>query len=258
MRFCSLGSGSEGNGFIVEGGDPQAPVRLLVDCGFGRQELERRLLARGLALADLGGVLVTHEHGDHVAGVARLARATSLPVYATHGTWRVGALADVDPACRRTIDPHRPFEIGAMRVEPMPVPHDAREPAQFVFDDGRLRLGILTDLGHATAHLTQMLRRLDALVIECNHDVGLLENSHYPPSLKRRIGGAYGHLANDSAAALLARIDHSRLRCVVAAHLSRQNNRADLAQSALAGAWGCETTRIRVADQDDGLDWITV
>ncbi len=256
MRFCSLGSGSEGNGFVVEGGEAGSRVRLLVDCGFGRQELERRLRVRELSMADLDGVLVTHEHGDHVAGVARLARTTGLPVYATHGTWRAGALGDVDAGSRRTIDPHRIFAIGAMTVEPMPVPHDAREPAQFVFDDGHRRLAILTDLGHATTHLTQVLRRLDALVLECNHDVELLENSAYPPSLKRRVGGAYGHLANTSAAALLARIDHSRLRCVVAAHLSRQNNRAELAQGALAAAWGCDPAQVRVADQDQGVDWI--
>jgi phosphoribosyl 1,2-cyclic phosphodiesterase len=140
----------------------------------------------------------------------------------------------------------------------VPVPHDAREPVQFVIDDGRHRLGILTDLGRPTPHVVRAMSRLDAIMLECNHDAGMLENSSYPASLKRRIGGDYGHLANHVSAQLLAAIDHDRLRTVVAAHLSRSNNLPELAREALAGAWGQDPEQILVADQDDGIQWVEV
>ena len=133
------------------------------------------------------------------------------------------------------------------------------EPVQFVIDDGQARLGVLTDLGCVTAHVVRAMSRLDALVLECNHDAGLLAASDYPWSLKRRIAGPYGHLENGAAAQLLGALDQSRLRTVVAAHLSRSNNRPELARSALAPAWaGARPEDIRVADQDSGIDWTEV
>lgn len=258
MRFTSLGSGSEGNALLVECGPPDAPVRLLVDCGFGVKELRRRLQRIGLEPGDLGAILVTHEHGDHIGGVRRAASAFGLPVYLTAGTARAG-LGDERGALEvAIIDPHRSFEIGGVVVEPVAVPHDAREPVQFVVDDGTVRLGILTDIGHATPHVVRAMNRLDAIMLECNHDRRMLEESDYPMRLKRRISGDYGHLANDASARLLADIDHSRLRTVVAAHLSRSNNRPELARDSLARAWGQAPEAVRVADQDDGIGWIEV
>lgn len=256
MRFTSLGSGSEGNALLVECGDASSPVRLLVDCGFGVRELARRLARAGLAPQDLHALLVTHEHGDHIGGAARVAAAFGVPLMMTDGTARAGLKSAAPLAV--TIDPHRPFEVRGVVIEPVAVPHDAREPVQFVIDDGAARLGVLTDLGHATPHVVRAMSRLDAILLECNHDVGMLEGGHYPPSLKRRVGGDYGHLSNAASAELLARIDHSRLRTVVAAHLSRSNNRPELARAALARAWGQPEEAIRVADQDDGIDWIAV
>ena len=258
MRYTSLGSGSEGNALLVECGDPSQPVRLLVDCGFGVREARRRLERLGLGPDPVDAVLVTHEHGDHIGGAPRLAAALGVPLYLTYGTAQAGRAAMRPDADVRFLDPHRPFEVAGVLVEPVPVPHDAREPVQFVIDDGASRLGVLTDLGHATAHMVRAMSRLDAIVLECNHDPVLLEASDYPAALKRRIAGDYGHLANRAAADLLAAIDHSRLRTVVAAHLSRSNNRPELAREALAAAWGRMPEHILVADQDDGLDWIGV
>lgn len=258
MRFNSLGSGSEGNALLVECGSGTAPVRLLIDCGFGVREATRRLALLGLAPGDLHAVLVTHEHGDHIGGAARLAVAAGAPLYLTHGTAQAGRAALRPAAQLRMIDPHRPFEIGGVIVEPVAVPHDAREPVQFVIDDGSARLGVLTDLGHSTAHVIRAMSRLDAIVLECNHDEAMLQASDYPMALKRRIAGDYGHLANSASAGLLAAIDHSRLHTVVAAHLSRSNNRPELAREAVARAWGQPPEAVLVADQDDGVDWVRV
>ena len=258
MRFRSLGSGSEGNALLVECGDPDAPIRLLIDCGFGVREARRRLDLLGLGQGDLHAVLVTHEHGDHIGGAPRLAVALGVPLYLTHGTARGGRSAMRPEADVRFIDPYRPFEIAGIIVEPVAVPHDAREPVQFVIDDGSSRLGVLTDLGHPTPHAVRSMSRLDGIVLECNHDPELLANSDYPAALKRRIAGDYGHLANEAAGRLLAAIDHGRLRTVVAAHLSRSNNRPELARAALADAWGQAPERILVADQDEGIDWLAL
>lgn len=250
MRFASLGSGSEGNALLVEAGKSC----LLLDCGFSATEAVRRLQRIGVAPDSVDGILVTHEHDDHVGGVARLARRLDIPVYLSHGTYSaVSARSVLDDVV--IIDSHTPFAVGDIEVLPYPVPHDAREPTQFVFSDGAVRLGVLTDAGASTAHIEHMLSGLDALVIECNHDRELLRNSSYPERLKARIAGRYGHLDNGQAAEILARIDRQRLQHVVAAHLSQKNNRPELAVNALAGALGCTADWVGVATQAEGFAW---
>lgn len=258
MRFASLGSGSEGNGLLVECGD----TRVLVDCGFSLTETRSRLARLGLTPDDLDAILVTHEHSDHVGGVARLAARHELPVWCTHGTyvnWR--AQVDVLPWVE-TITPNRTFRVGSLEILPFPVPHDAREPVQFVFEAstsaGVRRLGLLTDVGHITAHIVASLSGVQALVLECNHDADMLASGPYPPSLRKRVGGQYGHLENRQAAGLLQKMDVSGLRHVVAAHLSRKNNTRELARLALAQALDCEPDWIEVACQDGGFDWRNV
>jgi phosphoribosyl 1,2-cyclic phosphodiesterase len=255
MRFALLGSGSRGNATIVEAGRGSSATRLMLDCGFALREAELRLDRLGLAPSDLSGIVVTHEHGDHAAGAFRFARRHALPVWLTYGTCLGCDVAADDALDLRIIDSHQAFSVGAIQVQPFPVPHDAREPTQFVFADGASRLGILTDIGESTRHVEAMLYGVDALVIECNHDRELLEASRYPASLKRRIGGRLGHLANDVAAAIVAAIDASRLQHLVAAHLSAENNRPELAIAALAAVVGCREDWIAVADQEAGLSW---
>ncbi len=142
-----------------------------------------------------------------------------------------------------------------LEVRPFPVPHDAREPVQFVCSDGRWRIGVLTDLGVSTAHVEASLSGCDALVLECNHDVDMLANGDYPYPLKQRIAGKQGHLDNGAAATLLGRLDNSRLKHLFAAHLSAHNNRPDLARAALAGALNCAPDWIGIADQREGFGW---
>ena len=251
MRFASLGSGSEGNALLVEA----AGTRLLMDCGFGLNDSIARLARLGIAPEQLDGILITHEHGDHSGGVARLARKFGLPVWLTHGTLRVlsDKLSGVERICE--IDPHQSFAIGDIEITPYPVPHDAAEPVQFVFGDGVRRLGVLTDAGSSTPHIEAVLGGCDALVLECNHDSDMLMNGDYPWSLKQRVGGRYGHLNNRDAADILSRLEVGRLQHLVAAHLSRSNNTAALAVDALSGTLGCEPEWITVATQQEGFGW---
>ncbi len=226
----------------------------MLDCGFGLRETVARLLRLGRAPSDLAGILVTHEHGDHVAGVFRLAHRFGLPVWMTHGTW-VGCREVDSKLDLRIIDSHRSLSIGDLEVQPFPVPHDAREPVQFVFSGAGTRLGILTDIGEPTAHVCAMLSGCAGLVLEFNHDAGMLERCAYPASLKRRIAGRYGHLENSVAASLLGRIDISRLQVLVAAHLSERNNCPELVVGVVTKALGCPEDWIGVAHADCGFDW---
>src|SRR6478736_8783941 len=194
MRFTSLGSGSSGNGLVVESGT----TRVMMDCGFTLSATKEKLVSRGLRPSDLSGICVTHEHDDHMGGVARFAKRYAIPVYVTRGTaqWLP---ADFPAVLVRYINSHTPFAIGAVAVEPFPVPHDAREPVQYVFSDGDARLGVATDLGCITQHVVDVLSRCTALVVECNHDLDMLMEGPYPVSLKHRVAGRFGHLDNHCA-----------------------------------------------------------
>lgn len=252
MRFASLGSGSKGNATLVDVGD----TRLLVDCGFSCAETEKRLAGLAVRPADVTAILVTHEHSDHISGVARFSRRHGVPVWMTAGT--EAAHKGGAPAAWHCFSAHRCFEIGDVRIQPFPVPHDAREPSQFVFSDGRRRLGLLTDTGSITPHIVSALNRLDGLILECNHDPQLLASGSYPWHLKQRVGGPLGHLSNQQAADLLTKIDTSRLQLLIAAHLSENNNRPQLARELLSTVPAGRHTEIMVADQPTGMPWQTL
>ncbi len=253
LRFASLASGSRGNCLAVEADE----TCVLIDCGLNLTDTERRLARLGLEPADIDGLLITHEHGDHAHGVFDFAAAHNIVVYLTYGTMlAMKAEGKVIEGVRMVFINGRQSEaVGGMLVMPFTVPHDAREPVQFVISDGARKLGVLTDIGAPTAHVTQTLSGLDALVLECNYDRDMLWAGGYPKWLKQRIAGPFGHLDNDDSARLLAALDCTRLKHLVGAHLSQQNNSPALARSALARALNCDEAWIGLATQDDGFGW---
>lgn len=251
MRFASLGSGSRGNGTLVQAGE----TLLLIDCGFTLRETELRLQRLGVSAEQLRAVLVTHEHGDHCNGVRVLANRYDLPVYMTAGTARARALQEVKQ--RIMIDSYQAFVIDDVSVQPVAVPHDAAEPVQYVLDWEGRRLGVLTDLGAITPFVRDHYNACDALLLESNHCVDMLARGSYPPSLKLRVGGRFGHLSNAQAAALLEEIQTERLQHLVIAHLSEKNNTLERAQASLATALQ-RVRNVLYACQEEGFDWLTI
>lgn len=251
MRFACLGSGSRGNASLLEAGDD----RVLIDCGLPGGEVESRLRRLGVDPATIGAIVVTHEHGDHLRSVATVARRFRIPVWMTAGTrthLRRSEGVDV-----RLFHSHgERISVGALGIEPFPVPHDAREPCQFLFESGTLRFGMLTDSGHITSHIATRLERCDALLLECNHDSKMLRTGPYPHQLQVRVGGRYGHLSNSQAASFAKRLDPARVRWLIAGHISEKNNSEALVRQALGDAAPRLADRVVVARQDQPLDWI--
>ncbi len=252
MRFASLGSGSKGNATLLSDGS----TTVMVDCGFAAREALSRMERLAFDPASLDAVVVTHEHGDHGKGVRALCRRLDIPAYMSPGT-AIGLKCHADPHVR-LIDTHRPFVIGSVEVTPVIVPHDARETCQFVFAAGGRRLGLLTDLGHITPYIVSAYHDLDALILEANHDPDMLAEGPYPPSLKRRVGGDFGHLSNQQSADLLRRIDITRLQQVVIAHISDQNNDPARAEAVLAEAMPGHEYKLQISTQEAGHGWCTV
>ncbi len=250
MRFASLGSGSRGNATLVAAGG----TALLVDCGFSVKETERRLASLEVAPGDLAGVLVTHEHADHASGVAALARRHDLRVWMTHGTFSM--LRDRNIADLELFHAHASFVVDAVRVHPFPVPHDAAEPCQFVFEHAGERLGLLTDTGSITPHIVAQLQGCQRLILECNHDAELLRTGPYPAALRARVGGAYGHLENRQAARLLARLDTTPLATLAIAHVSQNNNTVESALRAVCEVLACDPAWPRVLQQEQVSGWL--
>ena len=250
MRFASLGSGSRGNATLIQAGS----TCLLLDCGFSVRELEKRCERLQLDTGQIDAVLVTHEHADHVKGLGALARKCGMTVWMTHGTWRnlrCGDIPDLQLFGSHTSD----FAIGDIRVTPYPVPHDAREPVQYTFSFQQNTIGILTDAGSITPHLVATLDGVDALMVECNHDMDMLRNGPYPPRLQARVGGDYGHLSNQQAAQLLSMIDLSLLQYLVIGHISEKNNTPELALGAVLEHASDLENRITMLKQDGGSGW---
>jgi len=257
LRFASLASGSKGNCLVAEARDSARATRVLIDCGLNLRDTERRLARLGLQPADIAALLVTHEHSDHSGGVFDFAAAHGIPVHLTYGTMlALKAEGKVTEGVKTiVIDARQVFAVGGMQVIPFTVPHDAREPVQYVLSGGGKKLGVLTDIGASTLHVEQTLSGLHALVLECNYDRDMLWNGAYPKWLKERIAGPFGHLDNADSGKLLAALDCSKLQHLIGAHLSEQNNRPELARAALAGALGCEESWIGLATQAEGFGW---
>ncbi len=260
LRFKNLGSGSAGNATLVEAHCGAQVSRVLIDCGLSVRELNKRLVQADLSIEDIDAVFITHEHADHVGHARAFAQRTGAQVWMSRGT----ALAcDLDQwglesGQFQVARDGQAIEVGALQLNPFTVPHDAREPLQLRCTDGDVHLGVLTDLGHGSAHVVQALKACNALLLECNHDPELLANSSYPGFLKKRIAGPQGHLSNLESAELARALLHPQLNLIVAAHLSERNNRPDLAQAVLSQAAGCSAQEIEVADPLTGTGWYQV
>lgn len=251
MRFASIGSGSKGNATLISSHD----TCLMIDCGFSTKEAEKRLARLDVRPEDISAIVVTHEHADHVQGVARFSRKYNTPVWMTQGTYN---------HCRQREDyqnlsvfsSHETFEIDAFAVKPFPVPHDAVEPVQFVFSNTGHQLGVLTDTGSITPHIIDMLSDLDALVLEGNYDHDMLMNGPYPRQLKARVASRTGHLSNDQSADLLGKINCDNLQHLVAVHMSEKNNTDQHVLDAFSKAIDCTQDWLKLATQDQGFDWL--
>lgn len=256
MRFASLGSGSAGNALVVE----VRNTRLMLDCGFSIKETVTRLARLNLAPNDISGIVVTHEHDDHAGGVFKFAAKYQIPVWLTYGTLKMVSryMPNKHDLTLNVVDSHCAFTIADIEVQPYPVPHDAREPIQCIFSDGAHKFGVLTDVGRSTLHIEQRLSGCDALLLECNHDAGMLQTGPYSWSLKKRVGGDLGHLENTDSANILSKLDNSKLQHILAAHLSAKNNTPQLARAALGKVLNCEHDWIGIADQALGSDWRSV
>lgn len=253
LRFASLGSGSRGNALLLE----TSQVRVLIDCGFPAREIAARLGRLGVDPQSLDAILVTHEHGDHLRGAGAMARRYGLPVWMTAGTFRAGNLGQV--ADLKRIDCHAGwFHLGDLEVLPFPVPHDAREPCQFLFQSRGLRLGLLTDTGHITPHIRENLHACDCLVLEFNHDTEMLANGPYPPRLRARVGGRHGHLSNAQSIELLSQLPLEPVKHLLASHLSEKNNSVERVRCAVSAQLPSLTGRLRFASQDDVSGWLDV
>jgi phosphoribosyl 1,2-cyclic phosphodiesterase len=248
LRVCSLGSGSRGNATLIESGS----TLLLVDCGLSRRQLEGRMRVAGREIGDLTALLVTHEHSDHSQGIGPLIGRHEIPVWATPGTASV--IASIDYYASMSL--RRPFEIGSIEVLPFAVPHDAREPCQFVFQSHGKRIGLLTDTGHVTAHIVERLADCDALAIEFNHDLDSLLNGPYPPAVKSRVASDFGHLNNEQASALVSRVAHDGLQWVLGLHLSERNNSPARVLDCLAPLTDTASFAVTLARQDAVTDWL--
>ena len=251
--FASLGSGSRGNATCVRMGQ----ALLLVDCGFSLRQAETRLGRLGVHPADIDAILVTHEHSDHASGVPALAARYGIPLYATHGTLKSfvpDALAGV--SIGETIRGDRAFDLQGVRVTPVTVPHDAREPVQFVFRHAGRQIGVISDLGCVTPHVVDHYRGCHGLMLESNHDLQMLMRGGYPAHLKRRIAGDLGHLSNSQAREFLAAVANPELRVVIG-HVSAQNNHPDLLQQSF-GEWLGRVRSLDYATQQGGAAWTSV
>ena len=237
MELCSIASGSSGN-CIYAGTDH---CHVLVDAGISGKRIETGLNKIGLKTAEMDGILVTHEHSDHIKSLGVLARKYGLPMYATQGTIDAikekSSIGKVDESLFQVIHPEEDFTIGDMRISPVPTSHDAAEPVAYMMYQGDKSMGIITDLGKYDNYIVDKLQGLDVLLLEANHDVHMLQAGMYPYQLKRRILGDRGHLSNELSGQLLGKVLHDGFKKVILGHLSKENNYPQL-------AW--ETVRLEV------------
>lgn len=253
MRVCSIGSGSKGNGTLIQ----LDTGCLLIDCGFGLKDSILRMQSKGVELNNLKAILVTHEHSDHGKGVGMLAKKAGIPILGSAGTYYALKERNLinDDVEFVALAPEKPFHLLGIDIFPIPVPHDAREAFQFVFDNKKTRFGLLTDTGLITPHLLDCYRDCQYLLLEFNHDLEMLLNGPYPESLKRRVSGSLGHLSNEQSLGFLKGIESSLLKKLVVSHVSEQNNDLSIVKSLLDSHFTFNNDELLFSSQLDGTPW---
>jgi phosphoribosyl 1,2-cyclic phosphodiesterase len=251
VKFASLGSGSKGNATIID----TEHGCLMIDCGFSIKETARRLERVGKSPQDISAILVTHEHSDHWKGVLPFASKFSIDVYATAGCYRAVNVSPSTSKLLKVICSHSEFMINNVHVLPIPVPHDANEPVQYIFSYDQYRLGILTDVGNITPYIVEQYNNCSGLLVEANHDIELLQAGAYPKFLKDRVAGQWGHLNNHQTASLLSAIDQQSIQKLVIGHISESNNNSARVKQAIEDAFP-RSEKIIYANQNEGFDWV--
>jgi phosphoribosyl 1,2-cyclic phosphodiesterase len=225
VQLTILGSGSSGNCAYLE----TEETRLLIDAGFSNRQIRQRLASIGRGPEGLNGILITHEHSDHITGLAGLANRLNIPVYCNRATkeameYQLGAKFHC-----QIFETRNSFEVGDIKVDTFDIPHDAADPVGYLLHTPAGKIGFLTDLGHATKAILQRIRAANILILESNHDLKMLQESSRPWSLKQRIAGRHGHLSNEDAAGAVEEIMSADLSHLYLGHLSRECNRPELA-----------------------------
>jgi len=251
VKFASLGSGSKGNATIID----TEHGCLMIDCGFSIKETARRLERVGKSPQDISAILVTHEHSDHWKGVLPFASKFSIDVYATAGCYRAVNVSPSTSKLLKVICSHSRFMINNVHVLPIPVPHDANEPVQYIFSYDQYRLGILTDVGNITPYIVEQYNNCSGLLVEANHDIELLRAGAYPKFLKDRVAGQWGHLNNHQTASLLSAIDQQSIQKLVIGHISESNNNSARVKQAIEDVFP-RSEKIIYANQNEGFDWV--
>ncbi len=250
VSLTILGSGSSGNCAYLE----TEGARILIDAGFSLRQIRQRLATIGRVPENLDGVLVTHEHSDHVAGINLLCSKLGIPIYCNRATKEAVEYQEKTRLECRLFTTGGGFAVGDVEVQTFTIPHDAQDPVGFMLQTSAGKVGFLTDLGHATRLVLDRVRSANVLVLEANHDVKMLQDCPRRPwSLKQRILGRHGHLSNEAAAEVAETIMSADLRHVYLGHLSRECNRPELAHSVLhhrMGSIGAHHVRLEVTSQD--------
>lgn len=248
MRLLNIASGSSGNATYIGDGD----THILIDAGVSRKRILEGLRAADISLEDLDAILVTHEHADHISSLGVLERTREIPVYATVGTIRgireCRSIGSFNHDVLHPITADDAFRIRDLRILPLQIDHDAREPVCFRIDSPSASCAVVTDLGEYNDYLLQNLKELDMLMLESNHDVRMLETGPYPYPLKMRILGKYGHLSNESSGMFLSGLLHDKIKHILLGHISKENNTRELAKMAVENEVTASDTPYRAGD----------
>ncbi|MCR4830695.1 MAG: MBL fold metallo-hydrolase [Pseudobutyrivibrio sp.] len=241
MDFFSIASGSSGNCICV--GDDSTHV--MIDAGISGKRIEAGMNEYDYTTADMAGLLVTHEHSDHVAGLGVISRKYKIPIYGTAATLKairsMKSLGAIDDQLLHVIEPDKDFVLGSLTIHPFHISHDAADPVAYRIENHNSKVAVCTDLGYYDNYIVENLKGLDAMLLEANHDIHMLEVGAYPYPLKQRILGNYGHLSNEASGKLLSQVLHDNVKHVFLGHLSHENNYPDLAY---------ETVRLEVTMDD--------